>query len=385
MARIFRPTLLAVFEITNTELGSYFSIYGIVAMVSYFFGGPLADRYSSRNLMAIALSLTAFGGFVMAMIPSSGIMLGLYAFWGFTTIFLFWSALIRATREWGGSDFQGRAFGWLEGGRGLTAALLGTFTLVLFSNFMPTDFDVVLTEKRIQAFQPVILAIAIITLLSGMLIWFFVPRTSSNLGSSNINIRKVMQLMQKPSIWMLAIIIVCAYVGYKITDDFSLYAKEVLGFNEVSAAGLGTAALWMRAVVAIAAGYLADRINGTKVISVCFALSASGGMLIGFGSLENIISLVLLNLALTMAGVYGVRSLYFALMPNARVPLSNTGTAVGIVSVVGFTPDIFMSPWMGHLLDKYPGATGHQYVFLVLVLFSVVGFITSLIFRRRYA
>ena len=354
-------------------------------MVSYFFGGPLADRYSSRNLMAIALSLTAFGGFVMAMIPSSGIMLGLYAFWGFTTIFLFWSALIRATREWGGSDFQGRAFGWLEGGRGLTAALLGTFTLVLFSNFMPTDFDVVLTEKRIQAFQPVILAIAIITLLSGMLIWFFVPRTSSNLGSSNINIRKVMQLMQKPSIWMLAIIIVCAYVGYKITDDFSLYAKEVLGFNEVSAAGLGTAALWMRAVVAIAAGYLADRINGTKVISVCFALSASGGMLIGFGSLENIISLVLLNLALTMAGVYGVRSLYFALMPNARVPLSNTGTAVGIVSVVGFTPDIFMSPWMGHLLDKYPGATGHQYVFLVLVLFSVVGFITSLIFRRRYA
>lgn len=55
LARIFRPTLLAVFEITNTELGTYFSTYGIVAMVCYIFGGTLADRFSARNLMPIAL------------------------------------------------------------------------------------------------------------------------------------------------------------------------------------------------------------------------------------------------------------------------------------------------------------------------------------------
>jgi uncharacterized membrane protein len=36
LPRIFRPTLLAVFEINNTELGSFFSVYGVVAMVSYF-------------------------------------------------------------------------------------------------------------------------------------------------------------------------------------------------------------------------------------------------------------------------------------------------------------------------------------------------------------
>lgn len=37
IARIFRPTLLAVFNITNTQLGAFFSMYGIVAMASYFF------------------------------------------------------------------------------------------------------------------------------------------------------------------------------------------------------------------------------------------------------------------------------------------------------------------------------------------------------------
>jgi len=132
LARIFRPSLLVVFNITNTELGTYFSIYGIVAMLSYFFGGPLADRFPARYLLSLALWLTGLGGFVMAFVPIKGIMVILYTFWGLTTILLFWAALIRATREWGGLDFQGRAFGWLEGGRGATAALLGTLTLLVF-------------------------------------------------------------------------------------------------------------------------------------------------------------------------------------------------------------------------------------------------------------
>ncbi len=44
VARIFRPTFLDVFQITNHQLGTAFSFYGIVAMVAYFPGGPLADR-----------------------------------------------------------------------------------------------------------------------------------------------------------------------------------------------------------------------------------------------------------------------------------------------------------------------------------------------------
>ena len=72
MARIFRPTLLAVFDITNTELGLFFSIYGLVAIVSYIFGGTLADRFAARNLMAIALWLTSIGGMIMFGLKKSG-------------------------------------------------------------------------------------------------------------------------------------------------------------------------------------------------------------------------------------------------------------------------------------------------------------------------
>jgi MFS family permease len=54
-ARVFRPTLLDVFGITNLQLGTAFSLYGVVAMLAYFPGGALADRFSARGMMAMAL------------------------------------------------------------------------------------------------------------------------------------------------------------------------------------------------------------------------------------------------------------------------------------------------------------------------------------------
>ena len=83
----------------------------------------------------------------------------------------------------------------------------------------------------------------------------------------------------------------------------------------------------------------------------------------------------------TLIGVYAIRGIYFALMQDATIPVQATGTAVGIMSVIGFLPDVFMGPLMGWLLDGNPGATGHQYVFLVMALFAVLGFLASLGFR----
>ena len=369
LARIFRPTLLDYFDITNTELGIWFSVYGVVALVAYVAGGSLADRYSARKMMALALWLTSAGGFLMASAPSSRLIIWIYAFWGFTTICLFWAAMIRATRIWGGAGFQGRAFGWLEGGRGAIAALLASVALLLFS--------------QIGQFVWVILATSGITFLAGILVWVLVPDFTTDKDQVKWNelLRKNLIILKMPSIWLLIIVIICAYSGYKITDDFSLFAKEVLGFSEVQAAGVGTAALWLRAFVAIIAGILADRFSRVPVIVVSFGLTILGGLLIGLGVLNSVLGMVLMNLTITAAGIYGVRALYFAVLEEANIPMGLTGTAVGIVSFAGFTPDIFMGPFMGRLLDRNPGVEGHQHVFLLLVIFAGVGLISSLIFN----
>jgi len=384
LTRIFRPTLLNVFEITNLELGVAFSVYGIVAMVSYFFGGPLADRFAARNLMATALWATALGGLLMALVPTSQFLIGLYAYWGFTTIFLFWAAMIRATREWGGDNFQGRAFGYLEGGRGLAAALIGSLALVIFSWFAGNDEGTILSTERNVSFQLVIMVTSLVVFLSGLLVWIYLPKEKSTSISSNKlpSAANVLVVMKMPAVWMQGIIIICAYVGYKITDDYSLYANQVLGMDEIAAAGVGTAALWMRPLFAVLAGILADRFRGVNIIIGSFIFMGFGSLMIYLGLFEQLTWVSLIILASTLVGVYGIRGIYFALMRESAVPLAATGTAVGIMSVVGFTPDVFMSPLMGYLLDTFPGAPGHRYVFLVLAVFAIIGLVVSLIFRR---
>jgi sugar phosphate permease len=76
---------------------------------------------------------------------------------------------------------------------------------------------------------------------------------------------------------------------------------------------------------------------------------------------------------------------YFALFQEGSVPLETTGTAVGLVSVIGYTPDVFVALAGGWLLDRSPGVVGHQHFFLFLSAFAVIGLLASLEFRRTQA
>ena len=174
-ARFFRPTFLEVFGFTNTQAGDLFALYGVTAMIAYFPGGALADRYPARTLLTASLFATAAGGFYMATIPAAVNMAFIYAFWGVTTIFLFWGALIRATREWGGQSSQGVAFGVLEGGRGLAAALVSTLALAVFAAIMPENVGLASDDVRRAGMQSIIFVYSFAALGAGILAWLTVP------------------------------------------------------------------------------------------------------------------------------------------------------------------------------------------------------------------
>ena len=385
LPRVFRPILLDVFQITNLELGSAFAAYGFVAMFSYFFGGPLADRFPARNLMTFALLGTATGGFIMATIPSFAMMTIIYAFWGMTTILLFWAALIRATREWGNPTIQGKAFGFLDGGRGLSAALISTLGVTILGSMLTFESaDGAGLAEKIITFQYVILTFSGFTALTALFLWFALPsktiKGSHSIGSDLEGIRKI---AKKPAIWLHAIILLCGYVGYKITDDFSLYARDVVGLDDVKSAGIGAIGIWLRPVFAIIAGILADRFLSSSLILLSFTLMIIGGLAIGSGWFEiGIVLPYVFMFLFAGSGAFAMRVLYYSVMEEARVPLLLTGTTVGIISIVGYTPDIFMGPLMGWLIDRSQGAVGHRHVFLVLVLFSSIGLATAVQFRK---
>ena len=376
LARIFRPTLLEVFDLTNVQLGAAFSLYGVVGMAAYFIGGPLADRFAPRLLLAVALVTTAAGGLLMASSPSLGALKWLFAYWGFTTIALFWSALIKATREWGGESLQGAAFGLLDGGRGLVTAVTGSVVVAIYAALLPADVETATMAQRTHAFQQIILIMTGLTCASAVFLWFTLPRHGKETSREGpaFDFSGVKRALRLPAVWLQAFIVVCAYVGFKATDDFSLYAKEVLVFNEVEAARLGLVSLWMRPVGAIGAG---------RMTVASFVLIAAGAGVLAMGPVgSGTVAVFLLSVVTASLGIFALRGLYYAIMGEGGIPLAITGTAVGVVSVIGYTPDVFMGPLMGWLLDGTPGAGGHRQVFAVVAAFAVAGMIASVIFLR---
>ena len=110
-----------------------------------------------------------------------------------------------------------------------------------------------------------------------------------------------------------------------------------------------------------------------------------GALLFATGIIEDLATIIFFISILTVAsGVYGARSLYFAVMKKGKIPIVLTGTAVGLISLIGYTPDIFAGPAYGFLLENSPGAEGHQHVFWMLALFSFLGGIAAWYYNRVY-
>lgn len=388
LARVFRPTVLEAFGLDNVQLGLCFSVYGIVALLSYLFGGPFADKYALRKMIAIALWMTALGGLVYASFPSYTTLRILYGYWGFTTIFLFWAPMIKATRVWGGSSSQGKAFGFLDGGRGLVGALFGTLGVLIFSLFLSTEIAEASSTDTTEAFQYVIWSSMGIVILVGILVWFFMKmdqEAEQEIVLDSISLSQIREVLALPAVWLLMIIILCAYVGYKITDIFSLYAQDVMLYDQVQSAQVGTFLLYVRPIVGIIIGVLADRTETTLCLLVSFAISFLGAILFASGIISaSATALFFISILVVATGVYAARSLYFAVMQRGNIPLVLTGTAVGLISLVGYTPDIFAGPAMGYLLDRSPGAIGHQHVFWMLAVFSLLGGIAAWVYVRLF-
>ena len=382
--RFFRPTLLDAFAFSNTQLGDVFAVYGITAMISYFPGGVLADRLPARKLMSLSLLATAAGGVYMATFPGGVGMALLYGFWGITSILLFWAALIRATREWGGEYSQGKAFGILEGGRGLVAAAFAVFAVGVFSLYLPEDVLLTSDAQRREGFRVVILLYSAATAATGVMAWLLLPRSGNATAVAQSKVLAgIRSALRRPIVWAQAGVIVCAYCGYKGLDNYSLYAVEVLGMDEVEAARFTAYASYLRPVAAVAAGIIADRMSASRTIAVSFTLLiGSYGVLATALPSPAWLNLIYANIFISFFGVFALRGVYFSLLEESKTPRHLTGTTVGIVSFIGFTPEIFFAPIAGRILDNAPGPQGHQHYFLFLAAIALTGLMVVLTLIR---
>ncbi len=376
LRRDYRGTLIEVLQLPNeAALGALYSVFGVLCLGAYVAGGWLADRVSPRTLLTFSLVVTALGGVALATFPSSTAALyALFALWAFSTILTFWAALIKATRAWGGDSAQGRAFGLLDGGRGLLAAAATSIGLQLFSTL----------GGGAPGLRAVIALYTGACLLGAAATWLAVPSGMSpgtprqRAGSA----AKLRAVLRRRNVWLLGGVIFCAYTAFYGTFYLAGFAATAYGQSAAGGAAVSVASGWFRAVVPIVAGLGADRVSSRSVIIGSFLV-----LVAAFGSLALVppeaagLPVLYVQAATVAAAAFALRGVYYALLEEGGLPQHLTGTAVGIVALIGYTPDILTPYLWGLLLDAIPGPAGYHALFGSIAVTALVGALLASLHR----
>ena len=154
--------------------------------------------------------------------------------------------------------------------------------------------------------------------------------------------------------------------------------------TETDSANFAAKCAYIRPFAAISAGILADRFGVARNISIIFGILVLTYALLGTMSpTAGLEGIIYANIFITFFCVFGLRGIYFALLGASQVPHHLTGAAVGLISLVGYTPDIFFAPIAGRLLDATPGLGGHQHYFILLAGTAIIGTTTAVLLARR--
>jgi sugar phosphate permease len=381
LREVYYLPLQKALGISNTQLGVLMSVFGATALVSYFPGGWLADRFSPRKLIAFSMLATGLSGFYFASFPSYPISIAIHGFWGITCSLTFWGAMIKATRNWAPSTEQGRAFGILESGRGIAELAASTAFLAVFARLGSDNI----------ALSRVISLFSITNILIAIMAWFTLldtPRTEGGQTKEarpKIGPKEVLAVLKMPVVWMISVVILAAYAAYWGSYYFTPYATDAFLMSVVFGGAIGVGKMWLKPLSALGAGFLADKAGTSRTAVWCLAiLIASFGLFVLMPGSPKLVFVLIANTAVASLAIYALRGIYFALLEEGRIPLAVTGTAAGIVSVVGFTPDVFMPIVGGVLLDRYPGGLGYRYLFALIVGLCALGLLSSLAIYRRY-
>ncbi len=377
----YYDALQAALELNHTQYGTLMTAYGVTAMICYFPGGWLADKFSCKKLIVFALFATAALGFYFSTFPSYIISLLIHILWGITTSLIFWAAMLKATRMSGGSEIQGKLFGILEGGRGLLPMIWGMAILTLF-NYLGGE---------IAGIRGAILAYSGITLLAGFLILFFFKERKvedeSDASTEKGNLKEeLLYVLKLPGLWLLAVIIFACYTLYCTQSYITPYFTEMFGAGASLAALIALIRTYFIAIFGgPIAGIWADKIGSTVKVLRIGLLVASISVLayLIIPARESFLWLATIAMVVLAFSVFLTRGVYFAAIDELAIPLMYTGAAIGLASFIGFIPEAFVYTLVGHWLDSYPGITGYKIMFTYMLIVGLIGFVFSFILIAR--
>ncbi|WP_168793844.1 MFS transporter [Paraburkholderia aromaticivorans] len=385
LRQVYQPTMLEVFHITDSQLGYLYSSLGTIFLLSYLPSGWLADRIAPRLLICFSLIATGLLGLWYSTAPSFPMLMMIFGGWGLSTGLTFWAAVIKRVTMIAGTHEQGRFFGLLDGGRGLIEAMLATIAITLFAWMTQTK-----GEPVAAGFKLVIYLYAFLCIALGVVLALVKDPQGTEDAAANRAARQrnnvlvdLKTLAKIPELWLVAAIVFCGYQVFWATYSFSAYLHEgEIGLTVVMAGTITTLKLWMRPIGGIGGGFLGDRYSKVSVLVIALFLAALS--LLGLMAAPRISSHVLLVFLVLFIGIltYAIRGLYWSLLDRCNIPVATMGLAIGLISVLGYSPDVFLPLINGYLTQTFPGVFGYQLYFGYVAVMAALGGFAGLALRN---
>lgn len=364
---------LAAYNLTNTQMGMFGTMFGIFGMISYLFGGVVADMISTRKLMSVSLVLTGLGGLLHLMNPSYGMLLCIYMLWGCTSLFAFWPSLLKALRQIAGPDEQSKATGFMDGGRGIVNVLHNAITLAIFGYFSKKAGD-------LAGLNGVITFYSVAVILLGVVFFLITKEEYSVEKAERFSFKEIMETLKIPAVWILSLVLCCTYTMNIMYTYFTPYSTSVLGVAATGGAMVTMLAQYIRPIASFSGGIFADKIGRSRVMYGTFTAMALCTLMLTFSKNMSVPLFVALLVTIYFA-MYAGYSLSFSMLPEGGVPEKQAGTAIGLVCTLGYLPEVFCPAISGRVLDAM-GTAGYKPLFLGIAFFMMLGIVALLMWDR---
>nr|WP_237075712.1 MFS transporter [Proteus mirabilis] len=382
MKDVFYVPMQQDWGLSNTQIGFGFTIYAIIQTIGLFSSLYIADRFSKKILLPAGLiGVGLCGAYLSTLPPFTGYLIafGAMAFFGEV---VYWPVLLKSVRLLGNKEEQGRMFGFLEAGRGVVDVLVASGALYIF----------VLFGEGKTGMQAGLIYYTLATIIVGIITYFIVDNddkkeTSSASEANRQVLEGIKNVVKCPNLWLASMSIFFVYSAYCGLTYFIPFLKDIYALPIALIGAYGIINQYaLKMIGGPLGGFLADKVAKSPTIYLKWTFLLSAIAMAIFIMLPHDSMNVYLGMTATLgfgAIIFSQRAIFFAPMDEIGTPRQYAGSAMAFGCIIGYMPSMFAYALYGSLLDNFEGIQGYNYVFSIMVTFSLLGFICATILAKR--
>ena len=186
-------------------------------------------------------------------------------------------------------------------------------------------------------------------------------------------------------VYLQGLVVFAGYTVFWTNYYYGGHMETNFGITPVTVGTIMVAVLWMRPIGGVVGGFLADKIG--KSITIAGALIGAAICLTLLSILPKTLPVAILGGLVIITGLflYVIRGTYWSLLGQSKIDVAIMGTAIGVISFIGYLPDIILPKLNTVLWNSFGNEGGYKAYFIVSMVVGLVGAVVAMIYKKIHA